>query len=146
MPGLRIFLDTGNTYLIGERPIPAYEAGAAYTIGTHFKDHRVAPVPSPLGFDIKGAVANDTFTVSIGSDGAPFNQTGIGALELAEESYAALVHWHPPVDGAALLSPEKNAIRELNLIGKLEDEADEDLFGFDVNFSSKIALPPRIDP
>jgi len=74
------------------------------------------------------------------------NRTGIGAMELAEEVYAALVHWQPPVAGAALLSPEKNAIRELNLIGKLEEEADEDLFGFDVNLTSKIALPPRTDP
>jgi sugar phosphate isomerase/epimerase len=54
VPGLGLFLDTGNTYLIGEAPLPAFHVGAPYTIGTHFKDHRVRPRPdtSPLSFEI----------------------------------------------------------------------------------------------
>jgi len=54
-PNLHIFLDTGNTYLIGERPIEAFEAAAPYTIGTHFKDHFVKPNPNDLRFEIDGA-------------------------------------------------------------------------------------------
>lgn len=42
-PELYLFLDTGNTYLIGERPLEAFEAAAPYVIGAHFKDHKVRP-------------------------------------------------------------------------------------------------------
>ena len=55
VPGLGIFLDTGNTYLIGERSVPACIEAAPYTIGTHFKDHYVHPQPKGLLFVIKGA-------------------------------------------------------------------------------------------
>ncbi|MEI6132182.1 MAG: TIM barrel protein [Bacillota bacterium] len=54
-PNLHIFLDTGNTFLIGERPIEAFEAAAPYTIGTHFKDHFVKPNPQTLHFELDGA-------------------------------------------------------------------------------------------
>ncbi|SDX62072.1 sugar phosphate isomerase/epimerase [Paenibacillus sp. CF384] len=58
---LYIYLDTGNTYLIGERPLPAFELAAPYTIGTHFKDHSVRPRPDvyPLQFEVKGAALGD---------------------------------------------------------------------------------------
>ncbi|RAP73662.1 sugar phosphate isomerase/epimerase family protein [Paenibacillus montanisoli] len=58
---LYIYLDTGNTYLIGERPLPAFELAAPYTIGTHFKDHIVGPRPDvyPLQFEVKGAVLGE---------------------------------------------------------------------------------------
>jgi len=55
-PHLGIFLDTGNTYLIGEQSLPACEAAAPYTIGTHFKDHLVHPDPRTLTFVLGGAV------------------------------------------------------------------------------------------
>ena len=55
VPHLGIFLDTGNTYLIGEQPLPACRAAAPYTIGTHFKDHRVYPDHKELKFVIGGA-------------------------------------------------------------------------------------------
>lgn len=58
-PDLYIFLDTGNTYLIGEAPVPAFEAAAPYTIGTHFKDHYVGPNPQILHFEIGGAPLGD---------------------------------------------------------------------------------------
>jgi sugar phosphate isomerase/epimerase len=60
-PHLYIFLDTGNTYLIGESPLPAFEVAAPYTIGTHFKDHRVAPCPEarPLHFEVAGSVLGE---------------------------------------------------------------------------------------
>ncbi|MGE5557098.1 MAG: sugar phosphate isomerase/epimerase family protein [Bacillota bacterium] len=54
-PDLYIFLDTGNVYLVGERPMPAYEAAAPYTIGTHFKDHFVHPDPQQLHFVVEGS-------------------------------------------------------------------------------------------
>jgi sugar phosphate isomerase/epimerase len=61
VPGLHIFLDTGNTYLIGEQPVPAFEAAAPFVIGGHFKDHRVRPCPSasPLHFEIGPAVLGE---------------------------------------------------------------------------------------
>jgi len=55
-PHLGIFLDTGNTFLIGERPLPAVRDAAPYTLGTHFKDHYARPRYGPLGFEIRGAV------------------------------------------------------------------------------------------
>jgi sugar phosphate isomerase/epimerase len=60
-PHLYIFLDTGNTYLIGESPLPAFEIAAPLTIGTHFKDHRVQPCPDarPLHFEVAGAVLGE---------------------------------------------------------------------------------------
>ena len=36
VPHLGLFLDTGNTYLVGEAPLPAFELGAKYAVGTHF--------------------------------------------------------------------------------------------------------------
>jgi len=53
--GLYIFLDTGNTYLIGEKPHDAFVAAAPYVMGTHMKDHYVRPNPGRLSFDIVGA-------------------------------------------------------------------------------------------
>ena len=60
-PHLYMFLDTGNTYLIGERPLPAFELAAPYTVGSHFKDHRVAPRPQarPLHFEVAGSVLGE---------------------------------------------------------------------------------------
>jgi len=55
VPGLRIFLDTGNTYLIGEQPIPAFEVAAPYVAGGHFKDHVVSPNPEKLRFELGAA-------------------------------------------------------------------------------------------
>ncbi|MGF1483342.1 MAG: TIM barrel protein [Opitutales bacterium] len=58
VPHLGIFFDTGNCFLTGERPELAYEVGAPFTVGTHFKDHVVRPVPEarPLHFEV-GPVA-----------------------------------------------------------------------------------------
>ena len=61
VPHLGIFLDTGNTYLIGEAPLPAFEAAAPYAVGTHFKDHHVRPCPDarPLHFEVGPAVLGE---------------------------------------------------------------------------------------
>ncbi len=61
VPGLGIFLDTGNCFLTGERPDLAYAAGAPYTVGTHFKDHMVCPQPRarPLHFEVGPATLGE---------------------------------------------------------------------------------------
>jgi sugar phosphate isomerase/epimerase len=58
-PHLYLFLDTGNTYLLGEKPLPAMVEGAPYTIGTHFKDHTVKPNYQTLHFEVEGAALGD---------------------------------------------------------------------------------------
>jgi sugar phosphate isomerase/epimerase len=60
-PDLYIFLDTGNPYLIGEQPLPAFEVAAPFTIGTHFKDHRVRPCPDarPLHFEVAESILGE---------------------------------------------------------------------------------------
>ena len=60
-PHMGIFLDVGNTFLIGEQPIPAFEAAVPYTIGTHFKDHLVCPrlEARPLHFEIAGSALGE---------------------------------------------------------------------------------------
>jgi len=60
-PHLGILFDTGNAFLVGERPPRAAVAAAPYTVGTHFKDHYVAPNKQarPLCVDIRGAILGD---------------------------------------------------------------------------------------
>lgn len=60
-PHLGIFLDTGNTYMIGEKPLPAFAEAAPYVVGGHFKDHCVAPRPngSPMNFEVIGAALGE---------------------------------------------------------------------------------------
>ncbi len=57
VPHLGIFLDTGNTFVIGEKPLPAFVEAAPYVVGTHFKDHFVRPRPDlfPLCLEVDGA-------------------------------------------------------------------------------------------
>jgi sugar phosphate isomerase/epimerase len=54
-PRLFMFLDTGNCFPIGEKPLPAFVEAAPYVIGTHFKDHLVKPDPKTLSFLVGGA-------------------------------------------------------------------------------------------
>jgi sugar phosphate isomerase/epimerase len=85
VPHLGIFLDTGNTYLIGERSVPACREAAPLTIGTHFRDHYVHPDPHSLTFVI---------------DGAPLGQGDVGLaqvyrdlLDLAPPGRRLIMHW-----------------------------------------------------
>jgi len=61
VPNLRLRLDTGNCYLIGEKTLPAIREGAPFSIGTHFKDHVVRPRPDarPLHFEVGGSVLGE---------------------------------------------------------------------------------------
>ncbi len=61
VPNLYIFLDTGNTFLVGEKPLPAYREAAPFVIGSHFKDARVRPCPDarPLHFEVAGSILGE---------------------------------------------------------------------------------------
>ncbi|MBI2298009.1 MAG: sugar phosphate isomerase/epimerase [Armatimonadetes bacterium] len=56
VPHLGIFLDTGNCFALGEKPVPAACEAAPYVVGTHFKDHLVYPDEPTLTFHVTGAV------------------------------------------------------------------------------------------
>lgn len=57
VPHLGLFLDTGNCFVVGEKPLDAAREGAPYVQGGHFKDQRVRPVPrgSPMHFEVLSA-------------------------------------------------------------------------------------------
>lgn len=57
-PHLGIFLDTGNCFLVGEKPLQAAIEAAPYLVGSHFKDQRVRPVTTNglLHFEVKNAM------------------------------------------------------------------------------------------
>lgn len=57
VPHLGIFLDTGNVFLIGEQPLPAFEVAAPHVVGGHFKDHFIQPDPHTLCLRITGAIS-----------------------------------------------------------------------------------------
>jgi sugar phosphate isomerase/epimerase len=61
VPGLGIFLDTGNCYLVGEKPLAAAREALPYVLGGHIKDQRVRPVPDgrPLHFEVLNAVPGE---------------------------------------------------------------------------------------
>ena len=92
VPHMGIFLDTGNTYLIGEKSIPACREAAPYTIGTHFKDHRVHPQPRGLTFVIKGA--------PLGEGHVGLEQVYKDLLELNPDPDRLVMQWEmiPPKD------------------------------------------------
>lgn len=56
---LWILFDSGNCYLIGEKPILAVKEASKYILGTHLKDHFVAPNLKNLSFELKGAALGD---------------------------------------------------------------------------------------
>ena len=78
-PHLYIFLDTGNTYLIGEKSVSGCRDAAPYTIGTHFKDHYVQPNLKQLCFEL---------------DGAPLGEGDVGLAEV----YQILIEHTPDPD------------------------------------------------
>lgn len=54
VPHLGLFLDTGNCFLCGEKPLEAARDGAPFLFGGHFKDQKVRPRPEakPLHFEV----------------------------------------------------------------------------------------------
>ncbi len=110
VPHLGIFLDTGNTYLIGEKSIPACREAAPYTIGTHFKDHYVHPEPQDgLKFVIGGA--------PLGEGHVGLEQVYRDLLDLAPEPDKLVMHWEmvPPkgMDGFECLERSWRFVRRI---------------------------------
>jgi len=59
-PGLGIYLDTSNVVWVGEKPIPAYEEAAPYTVGTHWRDEFIQPGQTkPQRLELTGAVLGE---------------------------------------------------------------------------------------
>jgi sugar phosphate isomerase/epimerase len=54
-PGLEIMVDTGNCFLIGERPDLIPDEAFPLVRATHWKDHFVKPNPAILHFELTGA-------------------------------------------------------------------------------------------
>lgn len=72
------------------------------------------------------------------------NLTGKSALYLSERGLAGLQMWQPTTPGASLLIPVEPGILEINLIGKPDEDAQEDYAGYDVFFETKLALSPAV--
>lgn len=112
VPHLGIFLDTGNTYLIGEAPMPAFEAAAPYVVGSHFKDHYVRPCPDarPLHFEVAPSV--------IGEGDVPLRECYALLLEKAPrpDRLVMEIELIPPSD----IDPMESFERSVNFIRSLE--------------------------
>jgi len=114
VPHLGLFLDTGNTYLIGEQPLSAIEAGTPYAMGSHFKDHHVCPCPDarPLHFEVGPSV--------IGEGDVPL----IEAYRLFRENapdpdnLGMEIELIPPGD----VDPHESLRRSVEFIRKLEEQ------------------------
>lgn len=111
VPHLSIFLDTGNTYLIGEAPMPAFEAAAPYVVGTHFKDHHVRPCPDarPLHFEVGPSI--------IGDGDVPLRECYHLLLEKAPQPDQLVmeIEFIPPSD----IDPLESLERSLNFVRSL---------------------------
>jgi len=92
VPHMNIFLDTGNTYLVGEQSLRACKAAAPYTIGTHFKDHYVHPDPGELKFVVEGA--------PLGAGHVGLREVYGYLKELAPDPESLVMQWEmvPPKD------------------------------------------------
>jgi sugar phosphate isomerase/epimerase len=100
VPGLSIMLDTGNCFLIGERPDLIPDEAYPLISCTHFKDHWVSPNQSDITFNCTGATL------------------GEGHVEL-EALYQKMLKLHPDPASIRLMiewvpDPEKSAIQCFN--------------------------------
>lgn len=111
VPHLGIFLDTGNTYLIGEAPMPAFEIAAPYVVGSHFKDHHVEPRPEarPLHFEVGPSV--------IGDGDVPLRECYALLMEKAPQPDKLVmeIEFIPPSD----VDPLESLERSLNFVRSL---------------------------
>lgn len=115
VPHLGVFLDTGNTFLVGERPLEAAASVAPYTIGMHLKDHHVYPDPHHLTFVLKGA--------SLGDGQAQLKEIYNLILEQSH-SEKLVIQWEliPP----ERMNPFESLERSWNFIRSLEGEKQHD--------------------
>jgi sugar phosphate isomerase/epimerase len=115
IPHLGIFLDTGNTYLIGEAPMPAFEMAAPYVVGSHFKDHHVGPRPEarPLHFEVGPSI--------IGDGDVPLRECYRLLLEKAPQPDKLImeIEFIPPSD----IDPLESLERSLAFVRSLETQS-----------------------
>jgi len=94
--GLEIMLDTGNCFLIGERPDLIPDEAFPLVKATHWKDHYVRPNARTLMFEIAGATLGE-------------GHVGLEAI------YERLLRLHPDPSSVLLMiewvpDPNKNAL------------------------------------
>ncbi|MGF1450668.1 MAG: sugar phosphate isomerase/epimerase family protein [Opitutales bacterium] len=89
VPGLTILLDTGNCFLVGERPDLIPDAAYPLVSCTHFKDHFVQPVPKELHFQLRGA------TLGAGDVGLEAMYRRLLALHPDPASVHLMIEWVP---------------------------------------------------
>jgi len=91
-PGLEIMLDTGNCFLIGERPDLIPDEAFPLVRATHWKDHFVKPNPATLHFELTGA------TLGAGHVGLERIFQRICALHPNPEGIRMMIEWVPDPD------------------------------------------------
>lgn len=100
VPGLKLLLDTGNCFLIGERPDQIPDDAFPLVAATHFKDHHAFPDHRSLAFRLTGATL------------------GAGDVGL-DRLFGKLLHLHPEPAAVRMMvewvpDPDKDAIDCLN--------------------------------
>ena len=88
-PGLEILLDTGNCFLIGERPDTLPPEAFPLVRATHWKDHFVKPNPHTLHFELTGA------TLGGGHVGLESLFSRLCALHPDPASIRMMIEWVP---------------------------------------------------
>ncbi|MBK1880475.1 sugar phosphate isomerase/epimerase family protein [Pelagicoccus mobilis] len=109
-PGLEIMLDTGNCYLLGERPDQIPDEAFPLVKATHWKDHWVQPNPAALTFDLTGA--------SLGEGHVGLEEIYQKLLRLHPDpsSIRMMIEWVPDPDKPALecLEQSKRHLEKLS--------------------------------
>ena len=97
VPGLTLMFDTGNCFLIGERPDLIPDEAYPLISCTHFKDHHVAPHPGqPLHFQLSGA------TLGEGAVGLDAIYEKMLRLHPDPASIRLMIEWVPDTDKCAV--------------------------------------------
>jgi len=91
-PGLEIMLDTGNCFLIGERPDLIPDEAFPLVRATHWKDHFVKPNPATLHLELTGA------TLGARHVGLERIFQRICALHPNPEGIRMMIEWVPDPD------------------------------------------------
>jgi sugar phosphate isomerase/epimerase len=109
-PGLEILLDTGNCFLIGERPETLPAEAFPMVCATHWKDHFVKPNPHTLHFELTGA------TLGAGHVGleALFNR--LCALHPDPAGIRMMIEWvpDPQRDARACFTDSKKHLEKIS--------------------------------
>ena len=102
-PHMGLFLDTGNSVNIGEKPIEAARDAAPYTLGLHFKDFIIKPNPGELKLECHG--------VALGSGDVGLREIYNIIMAGAPDPKNVLWEWElvcPRGEGAAMAALEQS--------------------------------------